>query len=212
MGKSLAYVLMAFVVLVIGYSLCSAVAGALPSNSSFLLSSAVAPMGSSGGGLTSVNFSLFAKNGKGYSFITQGYGDTPYSYLYINHWHNGIDIAATYGAAIYSPADGIVIATGNQDNYCPREAFGKYVVIEDDANHLVLLFAHLGTISVKPLDKVMPGTLLATIGNTGLETGSHLHLSLFQSGGFLMNPAHGCGPYPQGHDVNPLLYLGTVYQ
>src|SRR6185312_12442156 len=122
MGKSLAYVLMAFFILVIGYSLVTAVSGALSANGSFLLPS-IAPLGVSSGGLQSINFNLFAKNGKGYNFITQGYGYTPYSYLYINRWHNGIDIAASYGAPIYSPTDGIVIATGNQDNYCPRVAF-----------------------------------------------------------------------------------------
>lgn len=211
MVKSLAYVTMAFFILVIGYSLIAAVGSVLGPRSSFLLPSII-PSGSSGG-LSAVNFNLFAKNGKGYNFITQGYGyNTPSSYLYINHWHNGIDIAASYGASVYSPTNGIVIATGNQDNYCPREAFGKYVVVEDDTHHLVLLFAHLGTISVKLLQTIKDGDLLATIGNSGLETGSHLHLSMFESGSFSMAPAHGCGPYPQGHDVNPLSYLGSVYQ
>lgn len=210
MVKSLAYVVMAFFILVIGYSLLVAVGGVLGPHSSALFSSIIPP--GSSGGLTSVNFNLFAKNGKGYNFITQGYGYTPYSYLYINHWHNGIDIAASYGASVYSPTDGIVIATGNQDNYCSGKAFGRFVVVEDDVNHLVLLFGHLGTISVRPLQTVKDGDLLATIGNSGLETGSHLHLSIFQSGSFSMAPAHGCGPYPQGHDVNPLNYLGSVYQ
>lgn len=211
MVKSLAYVAMAFFILVIGYSLIAAVGSILGPGSSSSLFPSFVPFGSSGG-LPAVNFNLFAKNGKGYNFITQGYGYTPYSYLYINHWHNGIDIAASYGASVYSPTDGIVIATGDQDNYCPHEAFGKYVVMEDDVHHLVLLFAHLGTISVRPLQMIKNGDPLATVGASGLETGSHLHLSLFQSGGFNMDPAHGCGPYPQGHDVNPLSYLGTVYQ
>ena len=210
MGKSLAYVFMAFFILMIGYSIISDLSGLL-SSGSYFLSLPITGSGISSGGLQSVNFNLFAKNGKGYNFITQGYGYTPYSYVYINHWHDGIDIAAAYGAPIYSPTDAIVIATGNQDNYCPRRAFGRYVVIEDDVNHLVLLFAHVGTISVRPLETVKAGELLANVGNSGLETGSHLHFSIFQSGGFNMNPAHGCGPYPQGHDVNPLNYLGSVY-
>jgi murein DD-endopeptidase MepM/ murein hydrolase activator NlpD len=209
MAKSLAYVFMAFVILVIGYALLSGIGSWVSSGGS--LFPTFLGVGSSGG-LTSVNFDLFAKNGKGYSFVTQGYGYTPFSYLYINHWHNGIDIAAQYGAPVYSPTDAIVIATGNQDNYCPGRAFGRYVVIEDDVNHLVLLFAHLGTISVRPLQVIKKGDLLATIGDSGLETGSHLHFSIFQSGGFNMNPAHGCGPYPTGHDVNPFNYLGKVYQ
>jgi murein DD-endopeptidase MepM/ murein hydrolase activator NlpD len=169
--------------------------------------------GASSGGLAIVDFSLFAKNGKGWGAITQGYGNTSDSYLYIDHWHNGIDIAADYGAPIHSPVmNGVVLATGNQDNYCPGRGFGKFVVVEDDANHLDLMFAHLGTIVVSPGASVAKGATLGTVGTTGLETGPHLHLSIFESGGFTVAPAHGCGPYPEGHDVNPVQYLGTTYQ
>lgn len=166
----------------------------------------------SGGGLTTVDFSFFAKGGKGWSYITQGYGTTPFAYLYINHWHNGVDIAARYGAPIYSPVvNGVVVATGNQDDYCPGEGFGKFVVVRDDTDQLVLMFAHMGTIAVSPGATVAKGAELGTIGASGLETGTHLHFSLFKSAGFTVTPAHGCGPYPEGHDVNPLSYLGTVY-
>ena len=168
--------------------------------------------GTGGNGLSSIDFSFFDKNGIGKSFITQGYGRTSASYLYLNDWHNGIDIAAVYGAPIYSPTAGTVIATGNQDNYCPRIAFGKYVVLDDPVNHLVLLFAHLGTISVSPGDTLKKDGLIGGVGATGFETGTHLHFSIFKEDGFSMAPAHGCGPYPDGHDVNPFNYLGTMYQ
>jgi murein DD-endopeptidase MepM/ murein hydrolase activator NlpD len=166
-----------------------------------------------GSGLATVDFSFFAKNGKGWAAITQGYGNTLDSYLYIDHWHNGIDIATDYGAPIYSPVvNGIILATGDQDDYCPGKAFGKFVVVEDDANHLDLLFAHMGTIVVSPGASVAKGTELGTVGSTGLETGTHLHFSIFESTGFTVSPAYGCGPYPQGHDIDPIPYLGTVYQ
>jgi len=171
-----------------------------------------ASSGSGSGGLSAVDFSFFGKNGNGWAAISQGYGVTPDSYLYIDHWHNGIDIAADYGAPIYSPViNGVVFATGNQDDYCPGKGFGKFVVIQDNANHLDLLFAHLGSIDVSPDTSVAKGTELGTIGASGLETGAHLHFSIFEDAGFSVTPAHGCGPYPQGHDINPVPYLGTVY-
>jgi murein DD-endopeptidase MepM/ murein hydrolase activator NlpD len=214
MFKALAWVFGIFFILVLCDYLFTTASAALASPNSFsFLPSITGPVGpDSSGGLSTINFSFFDKGGKGYDYITQGYGVTPYSYLYINHWHNGIDIAADYGAPIYSPTDAIVIATGDQDDYCPKLAFGRYVVIEDDVNHLVLLFAHLNQISVTPLEVVKKGQLLATVGDSGLETGPHLHFSIFESAGFNMDPAHGCGPYPTGHDVDPLNYLGTVYQ
>jgi murein DD-endopeptidase MepM/ murein hydrolase activator NlpD len=218
MLKRIGFIFLIVFVIAIGYDLIATAANALDSGSISSLFPGIpsgvggAAMGGASGGLTSINFDIFDKNGVGYRYITQGYGNTPYSYMYIDHWHNGIDIAADYGAPIYSPTDGIVIATGDQDDFCPRVAFGRYVIIEDDSHHLVLLFAHLADIPVTPLEVVKKGQLIGTVGASGDETGTHLHFSIFESGGFNMNPAHGCGPYPTGHDVNPLNYLGTVYQ
>jgi murein DD-endopeptidase MepM/ murein hydrolase activator NlpD len=197
---------------IIGLAFCGAVlVGHASSGVSGGLPNAVSLIGSSG--LSAVDFSLFAKNGKGWSAITQGYGDTLDSYLYIDHWHNGIDIAADYGAPIYSPVvNGVVRAIGDQDDYCPGKGFGKFVVVEDDANHVDLLFAHLETIDVSPGASVAKGVELGAVGSTGLETGPHLHLSIFQSAGFTVASAHGCGPYPEGHDVDPVPYLGTTYR
>jgi murein DD-endopeptidase MepM/ murein hydrolase activator NlpD len=202
-------------VIAIGYDLFATAASALNAGSlsSVFPSSPFTPaIGGATGGLTSINFSIFDKGGDGYKYITQGYGRTPYSYMYINDWHNGIDIGADYGAPIYSPTSATVLATGDQDDYCPHIAFGRFIVLEDNVNHLILLFAHLNNIDVQPGQTIAKDQLIGTIGATGDETGPHLHFSIFEAMGFSMAPAHGCGPYPQGHDVNPLNYLGSVYQ
>jgi murein DD-endopeptidase MepM/ murein hydrolase activator NlpD len=161
-------------------------------------------------GLKDVDFSQFGKGGSGWGYITQGYGRTAYSYLYFDHWHNGIDIAANYNAPIHSPVAGTVVAVTDQDNYCPRRAFGRLVVIEDNANHAMLMFAHLNQILVSPGQSVAKGAEIATVGATGEETGIHLHFSVYKADGFSMAPAHGCGPYPQGVDENPVPYLESV--
>jgi murein DD-endopeptidase MepM/ murein hydrolase activator NlpD len=162
--------------------------------------------------LPAINFSLFARNGAGWSDITQGYGRTPYSAWYINGWHNGVDIAARYGAPIYSPRAGTVIATGNQDNFCPGKGFGKFVAVSDPTDNVVLWYAHLGTISVSPGQSVSKGVEIGTIGDTGLETGTHLHFSVFEAAGFSIKSAHGCGPDAVGQDVNPVPYLEKFAQ
>jgi murein DD-endopeptidase MepM/ murein hydrolase activator NlpD len=162
--------------------------------------------------LAAIDFNLFNKGGEGKNYITQGYGRTPFSYVYKNGWHNGIDIAAVYGAPVYSPGEGVVIATGNQDNYCPRRGFGRYVAVNDGANNLILWYAHLGKISVAPGDTVKVGTTIGTVGSSGYETGTHLHLSIFDENRFFMTPRNGCGPDATGKDLNPLSYLGTTYK
>lgn len=219
MLKRIGYIFLAIFVIAIGYDILASAAHALDSGSLSSLFPSMTPLpgsdfgsGSGEGGLTAINFDLFAKGGKGYGAITQGYGRTPYSYTYIGDWHNGIDIAAVYGAPIYSPAAATVLATGDQDDYCPRLAFGRFIVLKDDKNNLMLLFAHLADIDVQPGQTVSNDQLIGTVGDSGDETGTHLHFSIFESAGFSMAPAHGCGPYPQGHDVDPLNYLGTVYQ
>lgn len=163
------------------------------------------------GGLATIDFSFFGKNGSGRDYITQGYGTTPYSYLYNGHWHDGIDIAATYDASVHSASAGTVIATGNQDDYCYHLGFGKYVAIRDDTHNFILWYAHLGTIAVTVGKQILQGAEIGSVGRTGFETGAHLHLSIFDADGFQMQNRNGCGPDPTGKDLNPLLYLGTVY-
>jgi len=158
-------------------------------------------------GLSAIDFDLFSKRGSGWNDVTQGYGHTPYSAWYIGGWHNGIDIAASYGAPIFSPSNGTVVATGDQDNYCPHRGFGKFVAVSDPADGIVLWYAHLGTIDVTSGQLIVKGTELATIGTTGRETGTHLHLSVFQANGFSIKNKNGCGPDADGKDVDPVPYL-----
>ncbi len=162
-------------------------------------------------GLSSIDFSTFKKGGTGWGYITQGYGKTPYSYLYKSGWHNGIDISAQYSASIRSASDGVVIATGNQDEYCYHRGFGKYIAIKDSSNSLILWYAHLGIISVSPGDIIKKEMPIGTVGATGFETGTHLHFSIFSTAGFSMQNKNGCGPDPVGKDLNPIQYLGTTY-
>ncbi len=154
-----------------------------------------------------IRYDFFSPSGIGQSIITQGYGATPYAYLYRDHWHDGIDIAATYGQPIYSATAGTVLATGNQDQYCYHLGFGKYVAIKDDQDGRILWYAHLGTIVVTPGSPVTKGTEVGTVGATGYETGVHLHFSVFDANGFSMENRNGCGPNPTGQDEDPIPFL-----
>jgi murein DD-endopeptidase MepM/ murein hydrolase activator NlpD len=209
MNKFFGGVLIFFFSLVAINWFVAALVGALPSFSLTAIGQTIGSYGSSG--LSSINFNLFAKGGIGQSYITQGYGRTPYSSIYPNDWHDGIDIGAVYGAPIYSPNDGTVLATGNQDDYCYHRGFGKYVAVRDPKNNLVLWYAHLGTINVSVGESITKNIEIGTVGATGLETGTHLHFSIFDANGFTMESRNGCGPEPTGQDLNPLNYLGSVY-
>lgn len=126
---------------------------------------------------------------------------------YVGGRHNGADIAAKYGAPIHSPVLGKVVATGNQDNFCYKKNYGKFMVIENSEDGAALLFAHLSKTKFNEGDIVENGDVVAITGSTGRATAPHLHLTVFKRGTFKMVKKSGCGLNPTGRDVNPLKYL-----
>ena len=143
----------------------------------------------------------------GYRLITQGYGATSFArYAYKGKWHNGIDVGAPIGAPLLSTGEGIVVNIGDQDKYCRKGAYGKYIVIRRPDN-LVTMYAHLSQIAVSPGDKVGRGEVIGYIGSTGYSTGPHLHFTVYDGNTFEMRPSNSCGPMPSGGDLDPNLYL-----
>ncbi len=139
--------------------------------------------------------------------ITQGYGSTGFAQTtYKSQWHNGIDIGVPIGTVIMAAEDGTVVATGNQDLYCPKAAYGKFIVVKHD-NNLVTLYGHMSRQIVQPGQQVKRGDVIGYSGKTGWATGPHLHFTVFAAPTFYMRPTKSCGPMPQGGDINPLGYL-----
>ena len=158
-----------------------------------------------------VNISILSK-GKILSWpvigpITQGYGATKFALThYYSKFHNGIDIGIPIGTPIKAPAGGVVLETGNQDKYCFKGAYGKFVVIKH-YNGLTTLYAHLSFIKVKIGQVVKRGEVIAYSGNTGYSTNPHLHFGVYDSSKFYIGTSHFCGPMPYGGSVNPMNYL-----
>jgi len=139
--------------------------------------------------------------------ITQGYGATAFAQTeYKKKWHNGVDFAASIGTPILAADDGVVAAQGNEDLYCPRGAYGKFIVI-NHPNGLTTLYGHLSKILVTTGQVVARGQLIAYSGNTGDVTGPHLHFTVFAQSTYYLDKSPYCGPLPEGGDLNPLGYL-----
>jgi murein DD-endopeptidase MepM/ murein hydrolase activator NlpD len=89
--------------------------------------------------------------------------------------HEGIDLSAPMGAPIIAPASGRVISVSNEAGY------GNTFEI-DHGNGIITKFAHCSRIVVHIGQQVTRGQLIATVGNTGLATGPHLHYEVHVNG------------------------------
>ncbi len=140
--------------------------------------------------------------------LTQYYGYTPYSKrLYKSGFHNGIDVAAGYGAPIRAARDGEIRAMGNTDNYCRRGAYGRWIAIKHD-NNLTTFYAHLSNFGKYGIgDTVKKGDIISYEGSSGYSTGSHLHFGVYASNTFILKQSIYCGLLPIGATINPMNYL-----
>lgn len=139
--------------------------------------------------------------------ITQDYGATAFAkYGYRGQWHNGVDLGAPVGTPIMAADGGTVVATGDQDKYCYRGAYGKFVVITHN-NGLTTLYGHMSKIAISKGETVVRGQVIGYVGATGYATGPHLHFTVFSTPTFSMGGSKTCGPMPHGGDLNPLNYL-----
>ena len=99
-------------------------------------------------------------------------------------YHSGIDISASYGAAIKAADGGTVTFAGTKGTY------GKLIIITHD-NGAQTYYAHNSSLLVSSGTKVYKGQQIAKAGSTGRSTGVHCHFEIRIN----------------GKSVNPLNYL-----
>lgn len=90
--------------------------------------------------------------------------------------HNGIDMAAPLGTAVYSCKSGIVQTVGVMD-----AVYGNYIII-DHGSGMTSLYAHLKDTLVKKGERVSGGQNIGHVGLTGATTGPHLHFEIRLNG------------------------------
>jgi murein DD-endopeptidase MepM/ murein hydrolase activator NlpD len=101
------------------------------------------------------------------------------------HWHNGIDIVAPYGAAVRASAAGRVVYIGW--NYADG-ADPAWIVIVAHSSNLTTWYAHMQPrYPVRAGQVVSKGQVIGYEGSTGHSTGAHLHWMVEYNGSFV-NP------------------------
>lgn len=96
-------------------------------------------------------------------------------------FHYGLDFAAELGTEIYAFADGEVFATGESST------LGKYIILTHSDGYRTL-YGHCSMV-VKLSGSVAAGEVIATVGESGITTGPHLHFEL-QNGTLYLNPIY----------------------
>jgi hypothetical protein len=107
--------------------------------------------------------------------ITSGFGVRDHPVTGEHKLHDGTDFRAECGTAVRAAADGVVTKVGKAAGY------GRRVAIRHSEG-LETLYGHLSQIDVRPGESVTTATTIGRVGSTGLSTGCHLHLGVYEHG------------------------------
>lgn len=110
-----------------------------------------------------------------YTRLSDDYGMRMHPTLGVEKFHNGIDLAAPTGTAIYAAYDGKVVAASYSSS------MGNYVMI-DHGDELYTIYMHASKLYVSAGDVVVKGETIAAVGSTGRSTGPHLHFGVRLNG------------------------------
>ncbi len=110
------------------------------------------------------------------------YVSSPYGYrihpIYGTYkFHGGVDIAASYGTAIWAADGGTVIVSSDGWN----GGYGNYIVI-DHGNGVQTRYAHMSSRAVSVGTHVSKGQVIGYVGSTGASTGAHIHFEVWNNG------------------------------
>lgn len=87
--------------------------------------------------------------------------------------HAGIDFVAPIAPVIVAPEDGTVLEARLSD--APGGGYGYYVKLKGKKGREHILAHMTPKLLVKKGDKIVQGTPVGKMGNTGASTGRHLH-------------------------------------
>lgn len=93
-------------------------------------------------------------------------------------YHEGLDIAASYGTPVKAAGAGKVVFAGW------KPAYGRTVVINHGYGY-TSQYAHNSSIAVRVGEVVKRGQVIARVGNTGRSTGPHLDFRITYNGRFV---------------------------
>jgi murein DD-endopeptidase MepM/ murein hydrolase activator NlpD len=107
--------------------------------------------------------------------LTSGFGMRFHPVLGYSRMHQGLDLAAPWGAPIRAAASGTVSFAGWHGGH------GNFVQLIHGAG-TGTGYGHMSRIAVSPGERVEQGQVIGFVGSTGLSTGPHLHFEAYRGG------------------------------
>ena len=107
--------------------------------------------------------------------ITSYYGNRIHPVSNENKFHSGIDMVSS-DKNIYPVLPGVVAKTGS------NSSMGNYIIIHHTYNNqnYTSAYYHLEEKYVRKNQKVDQNTVIGKMGQTGIATGVHLHLTMYK--------------------------------
>ncbi|CAM3124324.1 hypothetical protein SPAN111604_04915 [Sphingomonas antarctica] len=112
--------------------------------------------------------------------LTSGFGMRFHPILGYSRMHQGLDLAAPFGAPIRAAASGTVSFAGWHGGH------GNFVQLVHGGG-TGTGYGHMSRIAVSPGERVVQGQVIGFVGSTGLSTGPHLHFEAYR-GGIAVDP------------------------
>ena len=111
--------------------------------------------------------------------LTSPFGNRISPFTRAADFHKGLDLSAATGTSVYATADGVVTFAGRYPlgQSVSWWRFGNVVTI-NHAGRFITIYAHCDTVKVRAGQAVRQGEVIATVGNTGWSTNSHLHYEI----------------------------------
>ena len=122
--------------------------------------------------------SIWPTNG----WMTSDFGPRLDPFTGKQEYHQGIDVAASFGSPIFATADGWVLKIKN-------EKTGGNVIILNHGGGMTTVYCHLSKFNVKVGQRVKRWDIIGFVGQTGKAIGPHVHYEV-RKNGKAVNPYH----------------------
>lgn len=112
-------------------------------------------------------------------YVTSGFGYRTHPIYGYRALHDGVDIGAGCGQALYAPASGRVVSRYYQS------AWGNRLILDHGYQRgvgLATIFNHATRYTVGVGERVSRGQVVGYVGTTGWSTGCHLHFTVMANG------------------------------